>query len=583
MNVLAGARPSGRAPFVVGGLLAALLLVLGGLQLRWLRQVADADRQRLEAGVRAGLEAVARELDGEVSRAWLAFAPVAPMGGDDPRDGLLTLWERWRESAPDPQLVARVVLVPETGDPQALETSGAASPRWVPYEGPPLHLVERSRRSGRFPFRLLRPDLPGIEIPLWSPDSFPGRTGVFQGAAFVLFAPEVIEARLRALADRYLAPVLGPHPPLRVTDRETGALVFATEDAAGGRFEWRTDLFGLLPLDELRRLAFAVGPMATELADPSEPGPRHRWPGWRGRERLEALAPMARSPRGWILATRPAAGSLERAVGRARRTNGALAFGILLLLAAATLLLVISARRAQETARRQLEFTALVSHELRTPVTAIRSLAENLADGVVRDPGKARLYGEEIARQGARLGEMLEQVLAVSTLQARGEPRREEVRLGELAREVAAEARAVVAGATVEVREEAGDSAPAIRVRGDREALRRALQNLVTNALRHGGDPPWAEIRLAAAPDGRSVRVEVSDRGPGVPAEERPHLFDPFYRGTAAREGQRAGTGLGLYLVRRTAERHGGRIELAAGEAADRGARFVLTLPTEAV
>jgi signal transduction histidine kinase len=573
----------------------ALLLVLGGLQLRWLRQVAAADRQRLRAGVRSGLEALARDFDGEISRVWLAFAPVAPRS-PDPEADLLRLWQRWRETAPDPDLVARLVLVPEEGGPQALD---AASGRWAPYRGAvpePAGLRRtagqagsegRRPRSARFPFRLLRADLPGIQIPLRSPGLLADRGQAREGMIYVMLDRTALEERIRVLAARYLEPVLGAGASLRVADRRSGAVVYTTGPAhrRGGGFDGEIGLFGLLPPDELRRLAFAVAPSASEETDAGE---RREWPGWRGRERLAALASALEPSGEWVLAVRPAEGTLEGAVARASRAQAALAFGILLLVAAATFLLVTSARRAEETARRQLEFTAVVSHELRTPVTAIRSLAENLADGVVSEPAKARVYGQEIARQGARLGEMLERVLAVSALQARSEPRREEIRLEELVQEVAAEARAAYPEAALEVETDgAGASGagtgPGI-LRGDREALRRALANLVTNALRHGGEPPWARIRLTVSAGGRTARIEVADRGPGIPAEEREQVFEAFYRGSAAREGQRAGTGLGLYLVRRIVERQGGTVELDPGAHQDevRGARFVVALPLEA-
>jgi len=116
-----------------------------------------------------------------------------------------------------------------------------------------------------------------------------------------------------------------------------------------------------------------------------------------------------------------------------------------------------------------------------------------------------------------------------------------------------------------------------VAVAGDAPALRRAVLNLVTNALKHGGEPPWAGVRVALAPGGGEARVEVADRGAGIPAGERERLFEPFFRGARAQEAQVPGTGLGLHLVRRIAELHGGRVEVRS--AAGQGSAFTLVLP----
>jgi two-component system OmpR family sensor kinase len=147
------------------------------------------------------------------------------------------------------------------------------------------------------------------------------------------------------------------------------------------------------------------------------------------------------------------------------------------------------------------------------------------------------------------------------------------VDLASLAREVGAEATAGLPAARVEV--EVPAEAPTVA--GDPLALRRALQNLVANALKHGGTPPWAAVRLAVAAGDGEVRVEVADRGPGIPAGERERLFEAFYRGERAQAAQVPGTGLGLYLVRRIAEAHGGRVEVRSEPGA--GSAFVLVLP----
>jgi signal transduction histidine kinase len=359
-----------------------------------------------------------------------------------------------------------------------------------------------------------------------------------------------------------------------VTVRETGEVVFETEPGLDGPFEWRAPLFDLLPPEDLARLAFAAGFLPGAR---SEPRGEVFGEGRSRSRRLGALAALLDRPAGWVIEVRPAEGSLDAALARARRGNAALSSGILLLLGFAAVALAVSARRAQETARRQLEFTATVSHELRTPLAAIRSLADNLADGIVRDPGQARLYGAQIAHQGERLTEMVELVLALSAQEAGRQPRsRRRVELAPLLQDARREALAGHPAARVEL--DLPEGLPAVV--GDPSMLRRAVQNLVANALKHGGAPgapPWAGVRAVSPPGRREVRIEVSDRGPGIPAVERKRLFEPFFRGERARAAQIPGAGLGLHLVRRVAEAHGGRVEVRS--TAGQGSTFTLSLP----
>jgi signal transduction histidine kinase len=598
-------RKLSRLPWLAGGLLVLSLAALAGLQLRWLGEVAAADRQRLEAGVANALGGLAAEVDREVSRAWLVFRrPYGPRAGERtagelPAGEAADLLDRWRETAPFPDLVRGLWLV--GGSPGSEQTGPAAAlrldgDRWVaevpPFpvalvdraaaEGEPPHLGDRAgdspdrrggRRHGRGPrgfpsLPSLVPELPGIAVPLGAAGDSPPRT-----LAVVFDRGYLAGELLPALTRQYLEPVLGPDLQLRVRVAASGETVYATAPDLGGGFEWSAPVFDLLAAEPLGRLAYVTGFPEPEPMDGREAGPpRHA-------RRLAVFASLVERPAGWTLEVRPAEGSLTAALARARRGNAAVALGIIVLLGLATLALAVSARRAQEMARRQLEFTAEVSHELRTPLAAIRSLADNLADGVVSDPAQARLYGEQIARQGERLTTMVEQVLALGADEAARRRRRRRlgpVDVGALVREAAAEAAAAVPGARVET--ELPDTLPAVQ--GDPLPLRRALENLIGNALKHGGSPgspPWARVRAAAAPGGGGLAIEVADRGPGIPAGDRERLFEPFFRGERARAGQLPGAGLGLHLVRRTAEAHGGRVEVrsAPGE----GSAFTLVLP----
>ena len=584
-------------PWAAGALLVALLAALGVLQLRWLGQVGDAERQRLEAGVANAMDAFAAEVDREVSRAWLAFFRPGRLPLSDAE--VADLAAAWRENAPDPELIAELLVVADGEDGGAAQTYrlDAAGRREAGPPSPDPALPEGAGVA-RWGGTALLSGLPGIAVPLERPEAIGPRPGMRRGPApgggdgrrtertlVVVFDRAFLaEEFLPRLIEEHLVPVLGPDLEARVTVRETGEVIWASEPGLEGRtedFEWRRPLFDLLPHDALRRLI--LGSLVDPAFRPGGIGPEGRpsdtgeAPAWRDLRRQHALMHrMGRHGAGWILAVRPAEGSLDAALARARAGNLAVGTGILLLLTLAAAALALTTRRAQAQARRQLEFTAAVSHELRTPLAAIRSLADNLADGIVRQPEQARRYGRELARQGERLSEMVEQVLALGSLEARQRaPEVAPVDLAPLVAEAAASAARAFEGARVET-DLTPDLPPVV---ADPPALRRAVENLVANALKHGGDggdQRWVRVRLHAPPPGREVRIEVSDRGPGIPPEDREHLFEPFFRGRRARDAQRPGAGLGLHLVRRVAEVHGGRVEVESGAG---GSTFSLCLP----
>ena len=287
----------------------------------------------------------------------------------------------------------------------------------------------------------------------------------------------------------------------------------------------------------------------------------------------------------WRLVAKHRAGSLEAAVTAARTRNFLLSSGILVLLATAIGLILVSARRADRLARQQLEFVAAVSHELRTPVSVIGAAAGNLADGVVDEPGRVKTYGATIQAEARRLGETVERVLQLAGIAAgRAAAAPAVLSVASLVDEAVAATRheSVAAGVTVDVeiddalRRSATQPGGAFRVVGDATALRSALQNLISNAIKYGGEARW--VRVAATPLAHNAtRITVEDRGLGIASEDRTHIFEPFYRGRDAVERQIQGSGLGLHLVLRIVEAHGGAV--AVHSEPGRGSLFTIDLP----
>ncbi len=278
----------------------------------------------------------------------------------------------------------------------------------------------------------------------------------------------------------------------------------------------------------------------------------------------------------WTLRVKHEAGSLEAAVAASRRRNLALSGGVLALLGVVVALIAVSARRAQALARRQMEFVAAVSHELRTPVAVINSAAGNLADGVVGDPARVKRYGATIQTEARRLGDTVERVLQLAGLGSGRPLPMTRVAPDPLVHEAVRLSAADAAEAGVQVQVEMPADLPAVL--GDAGTLQSAVQNLIGNAIKYAGADRWVRVAVTArrAPR-REVRIAVEDHGDGLDAEEQRLVFEPFFRGKAAVANQIKGSGLGLSLVRRIADAHGGRVELVSSPG--HGSTFTICLP----
>ncbi len=294
----------------------------------------------------------------------------------------------------------------------------------------------------------------------------------------------------------------------------------------------------------------------------------------------------------WVLMAKHRAGSLEAAVAAVRQRNLLVSSSVLLLLTMAIGLIVVSARRAQELARQQMEFVAAVSHELRTPVSVIGAAAGNLADGVVGDPARVRKYGETIQGEARRLAETVERVLQLAGIAAgRAAAAQVAVQPSDLVHDSVGACRTEIERAAVQVEIDIVPDLPPVL--GDVTALRSALQNLISNAVKYGGEARW--LRVSAKPAGlahrrlgeggargsgsgiKNVIFTVEDHGLGIDADDRKHIFEPFYRGRTAVSEQIQGSGLGLNLVARIAEAHGGRVTVTSEPG--KGSVFTISLP----
>lgn len=278
----------------------------------------------------------------------------------------------------------------------------------------------------------------------------------------------------------------------------------------------------------------------------------------------------------WQLVVKHHAGSLDLAVNQLRQRNLMVSFGILILLALSMGMILLSARRAQQLAQQQMEFVAGVSHELRTPLAVICSAGENLADGIVREPAQLKRYGTLIKGEGQRLTDMVEQVMEFAGRQSqRRTYQLQPTPIREVVEQAISMCRSMITEHQAEVVAEIPPELPLVQV--DALALQRALQNLINNAMKYGGDSPWLKISAQVSHNRKYIELAVADRGLGIAPTELPHIFEPFYRGAEVVASQIRGSGLGLSLVQQAMTACSGKVTVASQ--VGQGSTFTLHLP----
>ena len=474
---------------------------------------------------------------------------------------------RYRDEARYPELVSGIYFCDANGGLSKLESEG--EPReLVSIEWPQAlervrdrlsgwgRRAERGRRGGPpFPVPVLSGEPPSLRSR--SRRAIRGAGSLFPAIPLATLDSETLrEAIFPELAERHF----GSEYDVAVVDGD-GDVLFATADgdtAMGldGRADARGELFSL----------------GRFIGRPPRRGERRHLPPElvEARERLGVGA--------WEVFVRHRAGSLEAFVASARTRNLMVSFGILGLLAASIGLVAVSTRRATELNDRKMEFVAGVSHELRTPVAVLRSAGQNLADGSVNDPAQVKRYGSLIDAEGRRLNDLVDQVLALAGIQSQKRRyRREPVLAASLVADALADCESLREEQSVPITTSFPSKGATLF--GDPDAMRRAVSNVVMNAIKHGGDGDGNAVEILAEPRGSKIAIVVTDRGPGISAKDQVHLFEPFYRGSHSRDRQVPGSGLGLSLVDHVVREHGGSVEVESTPG--NGSRFTLYFPAQ--
>jgi signal transduction histidine kinase len=612
--------------------LLALVATLGTLQYRWLGQVSQAERDQLRESLDRRARDFAEEFDREVTRVHQGLQPgSAPFDPTQP-EPFVRRYEQWLAAATAPAIVKTVYFAkatqkdfelsrfdPETktfssaawppaldavrrrlsGDVGELPATGARATKVYTFSNAPL-VIEVPAIVISLPMQpdVVLPRVEGARSPLTDHNFMMALRLSHSHVIVELDAAYLKEQLIPALVTRHFSEAGTVRYRVAVVDAQSQPIAARNLPEGGTLDPARADVtapfFTVRP--EVVRNAtvswMAPAPAGSARAAGSAPpaGMRVVQPLTSVTSQFSiAVGPQAggamggpvmlRSAAGhWRVLVQHGAGSLDAAVEAARRRNLWLSFGILAVLAASAGLIVVNARRSERLAAQQMDFVATVSHELRTPLAVIRSAAQNLAAGVVHEPGQAQRYGDLIEAEGRRLTDMVEQVLEYAGLEAnRRQAAARAVDVGGVVTDVVSSCSALFQAEGFETVTNIAADTPLVLA--DEGAIRRALHNLLTNALKYAAAGRFVRVDVAGGTirGRREAQIVVSDRGPGIAAEDLAHIFEPFYRGRYATERQIHGNGLGLSLVKRIAEAHGGRVTVKSAPGA--GTSFTIHLP----
>ncbi|MFQ5872837.1 MAG: sensor histidine kinase [Dehalococcoidia bacterium] len=231
----------------------------------------------------------------------------------------------------------------------------------------------------------------------------------------------------------------------------------------------------------------------------------------------------------------------------------------------------VSERRHQEEFYRS--FIQNISHELLTPLAAIAGHVANIKECSIEEVESWRHSQDIIEREVRRLTGLTSNLLLLSRLESGVPLRLEPTNIGVVVEEAVAGLVRVAQAKAIGLSIQSPPRLP--RIPADRDRIKQVFINLLDNAVKYC--PEGSEVQVRLETDGESIIVQVADNGPGIPEEDLPHIFDKMYR--VEKEGTRAveGSGLGLSIVKRIVELHGGQI--AVESAVGKGTAFSIRLP----
>ena len=568
--------------------LVVLVCVLGFLQYRWIGEISRMDRKKLQDTLQSSLDQVRRDFNSELNA---AAAALMPTNTEADRMGREQAYEhryaQWKNSSLTPKLFNRIAIAWDQNGSLTLRILNLDTGTFQTADWPadwPADWERLRRGLGRPPFdvgfstvfelprfgtpppggprAVLNRDRKGAD-PEWNRDrkvALPSPRGPEQDWLIVEADPSYIATNvLPDLLSRHLGNNYQSSYQIDIVQRANPSVTIFKSGSSpqhSGEAAASVTLFDVMPQIPGRG-GFGRGPQ------PMRP----------------AFA-QADSGRGrWLLSIRLNAGSLETVVARARRGNLAISGAILLLMLLTGGALVRFSRQAQRLAQIEMDFVAGMLTQDYDNSAEIRTAAFNLRGRLANNPTQVERYGNLIREESEKLTAIVEQVLQFASAKSgRLVREREPVSVEALIAESLLSTRGILEDNLCRVDRNIEPDLPPIL--GDSMALRHALQNLINNAVKYGTDgEKWVGLSAHATSASGSpmIEIRVEDRGAGIPPEEQHHIFDAFFRGQKAVRDQIHGTGLGLNLVNKIVEAHGGSVNVESEPGA--GTTFIISLP----